>query len=185
MLSSSKVSFEGAFWRVRPLPGGAPNLVQTMAHQFKSIILGVHFWGVPPRKTLKFGPNNCLTNNFLRVHCEFQLSMLSSSKVSWGGGGGHFGEFPPEEFPNLVQTFASQTISYILAVQKFHFGVQKFQLPLPRKTPKFGPNNCLTNNFLHSKFRFTMLSSSKVSFRRGHFLWEVCPFPWRTPNWSK
>jgi len=25
-----------------------------------------------PWKTAKFGPNNCLTNNFL--HCEFQLS---------------------------------------------------------------------------------------------------------------
>jgi len=42
------------------------------------------FWGLfppPPQKTPKFGSSNCLTNNFL--NCEFQLSMLSSSKVSF------------------------------------------------------------------------------------------------------
>jgi len=38
-----------------------------------------HFEEVcPPRRTPKFG-QNCVTNNFL--HCEFQLSTLSSSKV--------------------------------------------------------------------------------------------------------
>jgi len=42
----------------------------------------VSLWGsFSPRRTLKFGPNNCLTNYFLR--CEFQLSMLTSSKVSF------------------------------------------------------------------------------------------------------
>jgi len=39
----------------------------------------------------------------------------------------------------------------------------------PWKTPKFGQNNCLTNNFQHSEFQLSMLSSSKVLFLGGHF----------------
>jgi len=82
-----------------------------------------HFWGIsPPRRTPKFGRNNCLSCNFL--HCEFQLSMLSSSKVSFRDG--HFWGIRPQ---NLVQLIVSQTSSYNVsfnflcwAVQKFHFG---------------------------------------------------------------
>jgi len=74
MLSSTKVSFLGRpFLGVHSLPPEPPR-----ANPQK--------WGLPfplPRKTPKFGPNNCHTNNFL--HCEFQLSMFSSSKVSFLG----------------------------------------------------------------------------------------------------
>jgi len=43
--------------------------------------------GSSTRRTPKFGQNNCITNKSL--HCEFQLSMFSSSKVSFNWG--HFG----------------------------------------------------------------------------------------------
>jgi len=90
-----------------------------------------HFGSCSCRKTPKFGLTNCLTNNFL--HCEFQLSMLSSLKVS-------FGEVrppPPGGSPNLLQIIASQTTSYIVsfnflywAVQKLHYGrVRPFGRP--------------------------------------------------------
>jgi len=74
--------------------GGPPNLVQTIAHiqlptlwvstfyveQFISFIGGGgHYLGfASPRRTPKFGQNNCFTYNFL--HSEFQLSTSSRSK---------------------------------------------------------------------------------------------------------
>jgi len=55
-----------------------------------------YFWGfASPRRTHKFGQNNCLTYNFL--HCEFQISMLSSSKVTFWGGS------PPLRTPKFGQ----------------------------------------------------------------------------------
>jgi len=178
----------------------------------KKFYFGGRFWrSLPSRRTPKFGPNNCLTNNFL--HCEFQFSMLSSSKVSF------WGVRPPGGSPNLVKTIVSQTSSYIVsfnflcwAVQKFYFlgaifgglspGGQFAQIrskklshkQLPTlwvssfcveqfktfilgepffsfwRTLKFGPNNYLTNKFLHSEFRLSMLSNSKLLFRGGPFL---------------
>jgi len=55
---------------------------KTLSPYFWSVIslFWIHFY---PRRTHKFGPNNCLTNNFL--HCEFKLTMLNSAKVSFGG----------------------------------------------------------------------------------------------------
>jgi len=38
-----------------------------------------------------------------------------------------------------------------------------------QKTPKFGPSNCHTNNFLHYEFQLSMLSSSKISQLGGPF----------------
>jgi len=98
----------------------------------KSLILGEPVW----RKALsgsdfgefdhkrisKFGPNNCLSNNFL--HYEFQLLTDQFKIFNLGTilerafSGSHFGEFAS------------------------------------KKTPKFGPNNCLTNVFLHYEFHF-------------------------------
>jgi len=55
---------------------------------------------------VKFGSNNCLTNNFRQY--EFQLSMLSSSKVSfWKGRFGFFFFFfrkTPKFAPNVCLT---------------------------------------------------------------------------------
>jgi len=123
----------------------------------------------------KFGPNSCLTNKFL--HYEFQLSMLSSLKFSlWKGQfvfGGAGACLLPPKLPNLVQTVVSQITFYIISfkflcweVQKFHFGRAIFwgkgKDSLPLRTPKFGRNSCLTNNFLMSfSFLPRMLSSSK------------------------
>jgi len=42
----------------------------------------------------------------------------------------------------------------------------------PPRTPEFGPNNCLTNNFLHYEFQLSMLSSSKFFLWEGYFFWE-------------
>jgi len=75
--------------------------------QLKSFILEKafsrsHFREFAPQMT----PN--LANVFL--HYEFQLSMLSSSKVSFLGVHSH-----PQGPPNLVQTIASQTTSYIVS----------------------------------------------------------------------
>jgi len=81
-------------------PGRLLNLVQTLVSQTTSItsyIVSFNFlcsavqkfpfgrailgrWGFAPQRTSKFGRNNFLTINFL--HYEFQLSMLSSSKIS-------------------------------------------------------------------------------------------------------
>jgi len=44
-----------------------------------------------------------------------------------------------------------------------------------RKTPKFGPNNCLTSVFLHYEFQLSMLSNSK-SFILGRFTMYVEQF---------
>jgi len=59
MLSSSKVSFWGPFWRVCP------------------------------RKTSKFSQNNCLTNNFLHCEFQLSMSSRSKwlffRPTFWGG----------------------------------------------------------------------------------------------------
>jgi len=126
------------------------------------------------RKTPKYGSNNSLSSNFL--HCEFQLSMMSGSKVLFWEN--HFGELGP--FPggplNLVRAIVSQISSYLVS---FNFCVEQFKsfvlreaflgFPIPQKIPKFGTNNCLINIFLHYKFQLIMFSSSKVAFRGGHF----------------
>jgi len=109
MFSISKIPlWEGHFGGL-PLSPEAPNLI--------------------PWRTPKFGPNNCLTNNFL--HYEIQLSMLSSSKVLFWGGVAPRGPqiWFPERPLNLVKTIVSQTTSYVVtfnflcsALQKFHYG---------------------------------------------------------------
>jgi len=94
--------------------------------QFKSFILGGPFWGcLPLQRTPKFGPNNCLTNIFL--HCEFQISMLSSSKVSFWED--YFGGLSPQKTPKfgpnncLTNIFLQCEFQFLCwAVQKLHFG---------------------------------------------------------------
>jgi len=132
--------------------------------QFKSFILGKSAlaellqWGRSSfKRTPKFGQNTCLTDKFL--HCEFYLFMFSSSKVSffWGRifGKSFWGVPRPEDPQNLVRVIGSQTTYYIVSFNL---------LPPPWRNPKFFPNNCLTNNFLHCKFQLSMFSSSKVLF---------------------
>jgi len=130
LFGSNLAVFQGT--KFQGPPRGRQYLVQTIVSQATSYIMSFNFlcWAVqkfhfrraifggrgagPPRgtpnliswKTAKFGPNNCLANNFL--HCEFQLSILNSSKVLlWGGGAG----ICPQNTPNLVQTIVSQTSS--------------------------------------------------------------------------
>jgi len=87
--------------------------------------------GSPPLRTPKFGRNNCLTYNFL--HSEFQLSMLSSSKVLfWGVNIG--GVLPPVRHPNLIKIIVSHTTSYIVS---FNFLCQAIQNG-PFFDPHFG-----------------------------------------------
>jgi len=79
MLSSSKIHFRRAI-----LGGGGDLLISR---------------GTPnlvPWKTAKFGTNNCIINNFL--HCEFHLSMFSSSSkiLLWEE---NFGEGVPPHTP--------------------------------------------------------------------------------------
>jgi len=54
---------------------------------------------------------------------------------------------------------------------------QKCGSPPFQRTNKFGPNKCLTINFLHCEFQLSMFSNSKVSFWKSHFggehFWEV------------
>jgi len=142
-----------------------------MLSSLKVLFLGKPFWGSPWRAP-KFCPNNCLTNNFLI--CEFQLSMLSSSQVLFLGA--ILRGLPPEGLPTLVKIIVSPITFYIInfkflcwAVQKLRFGKRHFGVFPPLRTPKFGQNNCLTYNFLHSEFQLSMLSSSKVSFLEGQF----------------
>jgi len=102
-----------------------------------------HFWGIAPRKTTKFGQNNCLTCKFLHceflltmlssskvlfwgftppspkfLHCKFQLSILSSLKVSF------WGFCPPGGPPNLVKIIVSRTSSYIVSFNFLYLAVQ-------------------------------------------------------------
>jgi len=119
-------------------------------------------------KTTIFVPNNYLTNNFL--HCEFQPSMFSNSKVSlwegqFGGGGGGLPKRktpPPGNQLNLVQTIVSQTTSYIVSFNFLCSAAQKFHLRRDimgggvclQRTLKFGQNDCLTNNSYIMNFNF-------------------------------
>jgi len=175
------------FRGLAPSPWRLPNLIQTiiseriflhcefqpsMLSSLKVLFLAI-FGGSPPRRTPKFGKNNCLTYNFL--HCEFHLSMLSNSKVLfWGGILGGFLPPPPQRTPNLIKIIVSHTTSYIVSFIFLQY-VEQFKSfilggsPPPRRTPKFGQNNRLTYNFLHCEFQISMLSSSKVTFWGGHF----------------
>jgi len=96
----------------------------------------------------------------------------------------HKNGVPPGGPNNLVQTNVIQTLCYIVsfnflcwAVKKFHFrraigrafSGSDFSEFEPQRTLKFGPNNCLLNNFLHYEFQLSMLSSSKILFWEGHF----------------
>jgi len=101
--SSYIVSFNSLCWAVE---------------QFKSFIFGKTIRGSPPRRAPKFCPNNCLINNFLL--CEFQLSMLSSSKVSFLRP---FGSSPRRP-PNLVKIIVSPTTSYIVSFNFIRQAVQ-------------------------------------------------------------
>jgi len=169
-----------SFWEVRP-PEGPHILSEQLSHkhlptwwvstlyveQFKSFIFGEAILGrFPPQRAPKFCPNNCLTNNFLL--CEFQLSMLSSSKkfYFWGV---IFGGSRPGGPPNLVKIIVSLITFYIVsfkflcwAVQKLRFERQFWEVrpPIsPFRTLKFGQNNCLTYNILHCEFHLSMLSN--------------------------
>jgi len=89
-------------------------------------------------RTTKYDSNKYLANNFL--HCEFQLSMLCNSKVSFW-----------EPFWRRASSGSD---------------FREFDL---QKTSKFSPNNCLTNNFLHYEFHLSMFSSSKILVWEGNF----------------
>jgi len=117
----------------------------------------------------KLGPNSCLTNNFL--YYEFQLFVFSTSKISLRRTI-FLEEGSPQEPPNLVQLIVSQIISYIMSFNFLWWVVQKFHFRGPFiggvLRPKFGPNNCITNNFLHYDLQLSMLSSSKILLWKGH-----------------
>jgi len=56
-----------------------------MLSSSKVLFLWSHFAGVrTPSENPQLGQNNCLTYNFL--HCEFQISVLSSLKVTFWEG---------------------------------------------------------------------------------------------------
>jgi len=124
-----------------------------MLSSTKVLFLGRPFWGLHPfhPEPPRVNPQKWGSNNFL--HCEFQLSMFSSSKVSFLGR--PFWEVHPLSPESPKMRFA------------------------PQKTPKFGPNNSLTNNFLHCEFQLSMFSSSKVLFL------GVLPPPEGFPIWFK
>jgi len=103
MFSSSKVLYRGHFGGSSPRR--ALNLVRLIVSEISSyivsfnflvlavqkfhfkgpfgegVIFGKPFWRCLPLRTPKFGQNNWFPNSFL--HCEFQLYMFSSSKVSF------------------------------------------------------------------------------------------------------
>jgi len=89
--------------------------------------------------------------------------------VFWRGGK------LPNGPQNLVQTIVSKTSSssYIVCFNFLRSAVKKFILEGAvlgihlLKDPQIGPNNCLTNNFLHYEFQFFMLSSSNIHSRRA------------------
>jgi len=66
-------------------------------------------------KTPKFGPNSCLTNNFL--HCEFQLSMFSSWKVLFWEGifGKRFWSWAPKDPRIWSKQLSHKTTSFIMS----------------------------------------------------------------------
>jgi len=70
-----------------------------------------------PQKTTKFGSNKSLTNNFL--HCEFQFSILSNSKVLFWGR--HFREFDSQRIPKFSP-------NNCLANNFLHYEFQPFML---------------------------------------------------------
>jgi len=157
------------------------------------IFSGSHFGEFVSPEDLQICPNNCLTNNFL--HCEFQLSMLSSLKVSFLKG--HFlGERSPPDDPRFfgqnncltnnflhcefqLSMFSSLKVLFL----EGHFLGRRGRRSSHQEDPRFfGQNKCLTNNFLHCEFQLSMLSSLKVSFRRQ---FGVFVPPQRTPNLVK
>jgi len=130
MLNSSKVSFwEDHFFEGFAPPEEPTNLVRTIVSQTFFYIVSLKFqcWAVQKfrfgepfggfvlSEDPKFGQNISLTYNFL--HSEFQLSMLSSSKVL-------FWRFSPRRPPYLVKIFVSLTTSYIVS---FNFQRQAVQ----------------------------------------------------------
>jgi len=144
------------------------------AEQLKNFIFG----GLPPlRRTPNCGQNNCLTYNFL--HCEFQISMLSSSKVSFWGG--HFGGVCSLlEFPTLAKIIVSHTTSYILcfnflcwAVLKFHFWGANFGGLPPGRPPNLVKIIVSHTTSYMVSFKFLCWAVQKLRFR-GLF-WGVRP----------
>jgi len=97
----------------------------------------------------------------------------------------------PQKPPNSAQTIVSQTINFLdfefqlsmLSSSKISLWEGHFEGVCSPRTIKFGPNNCLTNNFLHYEFQ---LSTSYVEqFKnftlKGPFM--VTPFP-KKPKFS-
>jgi len=150
MFSSSKVLFWGPIW-------------------------GALLRALSPTGGRKLGQNNRLTSNFL--HCEFQLSMFSSSKVLFREGG-YFGGSTLAGLPNLVSLIVSQITSYIVsfkflgsAVQKFYFKEPFSESPFEGLSPTRGPPNWVrtivsqaTSYIVSSTFYVQLL---KVLFRRA------------------
>jgi len=120
------------------------------------------------------------------VYKTFVWSKFSGPRGRGQFGKLHFCRYIPKGAPNLVQRIVSQTSSYIVCFNLYVQQFKSFILEGPFcgftswRTSRFGPNNCLTNVFLHCKFQLSMLSSSKVSF--GRAIVGVCPLPRRTPN---
>jgi len=123
--------------------------------------------GLPPNRTLKFCPNNCLTNIFL--DCEFQFSMLSSLKVSFLGKPFCEG-FPlqkaPKFCPNncLANNFllCEFQLSMLSSSKVLRLGGPFWGVRFPPwKTLKFGQNNVSATISYIVSFNFLMSSHSK------------------------
>jgi len=117
----SILSFNFLCWAIQKLHFGRAILGRAF--------LGSHFGEIAPKKILKFGPNNFLTNVF--IHYECQLFMFSSLKVSFWG-------FTPQGSSNLVQTIVSQTTSYIVLsifFKNFTLGRPFFRVLLHKGLP--------------------------------------------------
>jgi len=87
------------------------------------------------------------------------------------------GGSPPPERPEILSEQLSHEhlpalwVSTLYVKQfKSYFWRSHFGGSLPRRAPKFCPNNCLTNDFLLCELQFSMRSSSKVLFLGSHFV---------------
>jgi len=205
MLSSSKISLSlgGPFLRGRgPLPPRTPNLAQTILSQTISYIMSFYFlrWAVQKFqfKGHLLGERGLLllprTQNLVQTVVSQISSYIMSfnflyywavQKFPYGGASFFFGGGGGRP-PNLVQIIVSKATSQIMsfnflcwAVQKFHFGRAIFwgvgDVPPPPRTPKFGPNSCLTNNFLHYEFQLSIRDGRSLLFLTltSLLLWQI------------
>jgi len=77
-----------------------------------------------------------------------------------------FGVVPARKPLILVSLIVAEVISYIvifyfsmISSSKLSLKVGKIRGNFPPEDPKFSPNNCLTNIFLHSVLQLSMLGS--------------------------